>query len=121
MNISAPFIHRPVATSLLMVAVAFAGLAAYPLLPVAPLPKEDFPTISVSAWLPGASPETMASAVAQPLERQFSLIAGVTHMTSTSTLGATSLNLQFDLNRDHDAAPTDVPDAITASGSPLPA
>jgi hydrophobe/amphiphile efflux-1 (HAE1) family protein len=120
MNISAPFIHRPVATSLLMVAVAFAGLVAYPLLPVAPLPKVDFPTISVSASLPGASPETMASAVAQPLERQFSLIAGVTQMTSTSTLGATSINLQFELNRNIDAAAQDVQAAIAAAGRQLP-
>jgi hydrophobe/amphiphile efflux-1 (HAE1) family protein len=120
MNISTPFIHRPVATSLLMVAVAFAGLVAYPLLPVAPLPKVDFPTISVSASLPGASPETMASAVAQPLERQFSLIAGVTQMTSTSTLGATSINLQFELNRDIDAAAQDVQAAIAAAGRQLP-
>ena len=120
MNISAPFIHRPVATSLLMIAVAFAGLVAYPLLPVAPLPKVDFPTISVSASLPGASPETMASAVAQPLERQFSLIAGVTQMTSTSTLGATSINLQFELNRDIDAAAQDVQAAIAAAGRQLP-
>jgi len=120
MNISAPFIHRPVATSLLMVAVAFAGLVAYPLLPVAPLPKVDFPTISVSASLPGASTETMASAVAQPLERQFSLIAGVTQMTSTSTLGATSINLQFELNRDIDAAAQDVQAAIAAAGRQLP-
>jgi hydrophobe/amphiphile efflux-1 (HAE1) family protein len=120
MNISAPFIHRPVATSLLMIAVAFAGLVAYPLLPVAPLPKVDFPTISVSVSLPGASPETMASAVAQPLERQFSLIAGVTQMTSTSTLGATSINLQFELNRDIDAAAQDVQAAIAAAGRQLP-
>jgi len=120
MNISAPFIHRPVATSLLMVAVAFAGLVAYPLLPVAPLPKVDFPTISVSASLPGASPETMASAVAQPLERQFSLIAGVTQMTSTSTPGATSINLQFELNRDIDAAAQDAQAAIAAAGRQLP-
>ena len=103
-----------------MVAVAFAGLVAYPLLPVAPLPKVDFPTISVSASLPGASPETMASAVAQPLERQFSLIAGVTQMTSTSTLGATSINLQFELNRDIDAAAQDVQAAIAAAGRQLP-
>jgi multidrug efflux pump len=120
MNISAPFIHRPVATSLLMVAVAFAGLAAFPLLPVAPLPKVDFPTISISASLPGASPETMASAVAQPLERQFSQIAGVTQMTSTSTLGATSINLQFELNRNIDAAAQDVQAAIAAAGRQLP-
>ena len=87
MNISAPFIRRPVATSLLMIAIALLGVVAWPLLPVAPLPQVDFPTISVSASLPGASPETMASAVAQPLERQFGQIAGVTQMTSTSTLG----------------------------------
>jgi hydrophobe/amphiphile efflux-1 (HAE1) family protein len=120
MNISAPFIHRPVATSLLMIAVAFAGLVAFPLLPVAPLPKVDFPTISVSASLPGASPETMASAVAQPLERQFSQIAGVTQMTSTSTLGATSINLQFELKRNIDAAAQDVQAAIAAAGRQLP-
>jgi hydrophobe/amphiphile efflux-1 (HAE1) family protein len=120
MNISAPFINRPVATTLLMVAVAFAGAVAFPLLPVAPLPKVDFPTINVSASLPGASPETMASAVAQPLERQFSQIAGVTQMTSTSTLGATSIALQFDLNRDIDAAAQDVQSAIAAAGRQLP-
>ncbi|HMK42222.1 MAG TPA: multidrug efflux RND transporter permease subunit [Methyloceanibacter sp.] len=120
MNISAPFIDRPVATTLLMAAVAFAGMVAFPLLPVAPLPKVDFPTINVSASLPGASPETMASAVAQPLERQFSQIAGVTQMTSTSTLGATSIALQFDLNRDIDAAAQDVQSAIAAAGRQLP-
>jgi multidrug efflux pump len=120
MNISAPFIDRPVATTLLMIAVAFAGMVAFPLLPVAPLPKVDFPTINVSASLPGASPETMASAVAQPLERQFSQIAGVTQMTSTSTLGATSIALQFDLNRDIDAAAQDVQSAIAAAGRQLP-
>ncbi len=120
MNISAPFINRPVATTLLMIAVAFAGIVAFPLLPVAPLPKVDFPTINVSASLPGASPETMASAVAQPLERQFAQIAGVTQMTSTSTLGATSIALQFDLNRDIDAAAQDVQSAIAAAGRQLP-
>ena len=120
MNISAPFINRPVATTLLMIAVALAGLAAFPLLPVAPLPKVDFPTISVSASLPGASPETMASAVAQPLERQFSQIAGVTQLTSTSTLGATSIALQFELNRNIDAAAQDVQSAIAAAGRQLP-
>ena len=120
MNISAPFINRPVATTLLMIAVALAGLAAFPLLPVAPLPKVDFPTISVSASLPGASPETMASAVAQPLERQFSQIAGVTQLTSTSTLGATSVTLQFELNRNIDAAAQDVQSAIAAAGRQLP-
>ena len=113
MNISAPFIRRPIATSLLMMAIALLGLVAFRLLPVAPLPQVDFPTISISASLPGASPETMASAVAQPLERQFGQISGVTQMTSTSTLGATSITLQFDLNRDIDAAAQDVQAAIT--------
>ena len=120
MNISAPFIRRPVATSLLMIAIALAGIVAFPLLPVAPLPQVDFPTISVSASLPGASPETMASAVAQPLERQFGQIPGVTQLTSTSTLGATSISLQFDLNRNIDAAAQDVQAAISAAGRQLP-
>jgi multidrug efflux pump len=120
MNISAPFIRRPVATSLLMVAIALVGLVAFPLLPVAPLPQVDFPTISISAMLPGASPETMASAVAQPLERQFGQIPGVTQMTSTSTLGATSISLQFELNRNIDAAAQDVQAAITAAARQLP-
>ena len=120
MNISAPFIRRPVATTLLMIAIALLGLVAWPLLPVAPLPQVDFPTISVSASLPGASPETMASAVAQPLERQFGQIAGVTQMTSTSTLGSTSITLQFDLNRNIDAAAQDVQAAITAAARQLP-
>jgi len=117
MNISAPFIRRPIATSLLMIAIALLGLAAWPLLPVAPLPQVDFPTISVSASLPGASPETMASAVAQPLERQFGQIAGVTQSTSTSTLGSTSITLQFELNRNIDAAAQDVQAAITAAAA----
>ena len=120
MNISAPFIYRPVATSLLMIALALAGIVAFPSLPVAPLPQVDFPTISVSASLPGASPETMASAVAQPLERQFAQIAGVTQMTSTSTLGATSISIQFDLDRNIDAAAQDVQAAISAAGRQLP-
>jgi hydrophobe/amphiphile efflux-1 (HAE1) family protein len=120
MNISAPFIKRPVATSLLMIAVALCGLAAFPALPVAPLPQVDFPTISVSAMLPGASPETMASSVAQPLERQFSQIPGVIQLTSTSTLGATSITLQFELNRDIDAAAQDVQSAISAASRQLP-
>ncbi|MGZ5849066.1 MAG: multidrug efflux RND transporter permease subunit [Methyloceanibacter sp.] len=120
MNISAPFIYRPVATSLLMIALALAGIVAFLLLPVAPLPQVDFPTISVSASLPGASPETMASAVAQPLERQFAQIAGVTQMTSTSTLGATSISIQFDLDRNIDAAAQDVQAAISAAGRQLP-
>lgn len=120
MNISAPFIRRPIATSLLMIAIALLGLAAWPLLAVAPLPQVDFPTISVSASLPGASPETMASAVAQPLERQFGQIAGVTQSTSTSTLGSTSITLQFELNRNIDAAAQDVQAAITAAARQLP-
>ncbi len=100
MNISEPFIHRPVATTLLTIAAALAGAVAYSLLPVSPLPQVDFPTIFVNASLPGASPETMASAVATPLERQFGRIAAVTEMTSTSTLGGTGITLQFELNRD---------------------
>src|SRR6266853_914028 len=104
MNISKPFIERPIATSLLSLALLLAGAAAYRLLPVAPLPQVEFPVIQVQAMLPGASPETMASAVATPLERQFGRIAGVTEMTSTSLLGATTIILQFDLNRSIDAA-----------------
>jgi multidrug efflux pump subunit AcrB len=119
-NISAPFIKRPVATSLLAAAILLAGTVAYLLLPVAPLPKVDFPTISVSASLPGASPETMASSVATPLERRFGRIAGVTEITSTSVLGSTAITLQFDLNRDVDAAGRDVQAAIAAAGGELP-
>ena len=103
-----------------MVAILFAGLVGYPLLPVAPLPQVDFPTIQVSASLPGANPETMASAVATPLERQFAQISGVTEMTSTSGLGTTSITLQFDLNRNIDAAAQDVQAAITAAQRQLP-
>jgi len=121
MSISTPFIHRPVATTLVTVAIAFAGALSYTLLPVSPLPQVDFPTISVSASLPGASPETMASAVATPLERQFGRIAGVTEMTSSSTLGSSSVVLQFDLSRDIDAAARDVQAAINAARSQLPA
>src|SRR5215475_9396496 len=120
MNISEPAIHRPIATSLLMAALALFGISVYPLLPVAPLPQVDFPTISVSAQLPGASPETMAATVATPLERQFGQIAGVTHMTSVSTLGSTSITLQFDLNRNVDSAAQDVQGAITAATRQLP-
>jgi multidrug efflux pump len=120
MNISAPFIRRPVATSLLTAAVLLAGAVAYSFLPVAPLPEVDFPTIQVQANLPGASPETMASSVATPLERQFSRIAGITEMTSSSLLGATSITLQLDLNRNIDAAARDVQAAINASASQLP-
>jgi len=119
-NISAPFIRRPIATSLLAAAVLLAGFAAYLLLPVSPLPKVDFPTINVSASLPGASPETMASSVATPLERRFGRIAGVTEITSTSSFGSTSLTLQFDLDRDVDAAGRDVQAAISAAGGELP-
>src|SRR6266478_3892674 len=115
MNISAPFIKRPVATALLTLALALAGSIAYRLLPVSPLPEVEFPTISVNASLPGASPETMASAVATPLERQFGRIAGVTQMTSTSSLGQSGITLQFDLNRNIDAAGRDVQAAINAA------
>jgi hydrophobe/amphiphile efflux-1 (HAE1) family protein len=120
MNISEPFVRRPVATSLLMMALAVAGIAAFPLLPVAPLPQVDFPTVQVAAQLPGASPETMAATVAQHLERQFAQISGLTDMTSTSTLGATSIVLQFDLDRNVDAAAQDVQAAITAANRQLP-
>ena len=121
MNISEPFIRRPIATTLLTAAVALAGAVAFRLLPVSPLPQVDFPTISVSASLPGASPETMASSVATPLERQFGHIASVTEMTSSSTLGASSITLQFDLNRNIDAAARDVEAAINAARGYLPA
>ncbi len=121
MNISEPFIKRPIATSLLTAGVLLAGAIAYRFLPVAPLPQVEFPTISVSASLPGASPSTMASSVATPLERQFGRIAGVTEMTSTSMAGSTSITLQFDLNRDIDAAGRDVQAAINAAQGQLPA
>ncbi len=121
MNLSAPFISRPVATTLLTIGVALGGAVAYLLLPVAPLPEVDFPTVSVSGALPGASPETMASSVATPLERQFGRIAGVTEMTSSSSLGSTSIALQFDLGRNIDAAARDVEAAINAARSYLPA
>ena len=120
MNISEVFIRRPIATSLLMAAVALIGIVAFPLLPVAPLPQVDFPTIQVSVQLAGASPDTMAATVAAPLERRFGQIAGITQMTSTSTLGSTSVTLQFDLNRDIDAAAQDVQSAITAAARQLP-
>jgi multidrug efflux pump len=120
MNIAEPFIRKPVATTLLVVAITLAGAAAYRLLPVSPLPQVDFPTISVSASLPGASPATMASSVATPLERQFGRIASVTEMTSSSSLGSSSVTLQFDLNRDIDAAARDVQAAINAARGYLP-
>jgi len=119
-SLSSPFIRRPVATSLLAAAVLLAGILAYTRLPVAPLPHVDFPTIQVSAQLPGASPETMASSVATPLERRFGRIAGLTEMTSSSTLGSTSITLQFDLDRNIDAAARDVQAAIAAAGGELP-
>src|SRR5438046_7707425 len=115
MNISAPFIKRPIGTSLLAAALLMAGALAFNFLPVAPLPQVEFPVIQVSASLPGASPETMASAVATPLERQFGRIAGINQMTSTSPLGSPSIVLQFDLNRNIDAAGRDVEAAINAA------
>ncbi|MGO9636592.1 MAG: multidrug efflux RND transporter permease subunit [Terracidiphilus sp.] len=121
MNISAPFIKRPVGTSLLAAALLLSGALAFNFLPVAPLPQVEFPVISVGAGLPGASPETMASAVATPLERQFGRIAGINQMTSTSQLGSTSIVLQFDLGRNIDAAGRDVQAAINAARSQLPA
>lgn len=121
MSISAAFIKRPIGTTLLALAILLVGAAVFPLLPVAPLPQVDFPTIQVSASLPGASPETMASNVAQPLERQFSLIAGLSQMTSTSGTGSTQITLQFDLDRSIDAAALDVQAAINASSGQLPA
>jgi multidrug efflux pump len=120
-NFSAPFIRRPVATSLVTIAILLSGVIAFRFLPVAPLPQVDLPTIGVGASLPGASPETMASSVATPLERQFGRIAGVTQMTSSSTLGNTGITLQFDLNRDINAAARDVEAAINAARSQLPA
>lgn len=121
MSLSTPFIHRPVGTTLLTIAITLAGALGYLLLPVSPLPQVDFPTIQVSASLPGASPETMASAVATPLERQFGRIAGVTEMTSASALGSTSITMQFDLDRNINAAARDVQAAINAARGQLPA
>ena len=120
MHLSAPFIQRPVATSLLSLALLMAGAVSYSLLPVASLPNVDYPVIGVSAGLPGASPETMASSVATPLERQFGRIAGVNQMTSASSLGSASVNLQFDINRNIDAAARDVQASINAARSQLP-
>jgi len=121
LNISAPFIRRPIGTSLLTIALFLAGALAFRFLPVAPLPQVEFPVIQVSASMPGASPENMASSVATPLERQFGRISGVNQMTSTSQLGSTSVVLQFDLNRNIDAAARDVQAAINAARSQLPA
>jgi multidrug efflux pump subunit AcrB len=120
MSISTPFIRRPIGTALLMAAIFLIGLAAYPLLPVAPLPQVDFPTLTVTAQYPGASPDTMASSVAEPLETQFSQINGLAQMTSTNVLGTSTITLQFDLDRNIDAASTDVLEAINAAQGQLP-
>ncbi len=120
MSVSTPFIRRPIATSLLMLALFMAGLAAYPFLPVAALPQIDFPTIQVMVSLPGASPETMAATAAQPLERQFAQIAGVTQITSTSVLGSSAVTVQFDLGRSIDSAAQDIQAAINAASGQLP-
>ncbi len=120
MNISQPFIHRPIATSLLMAAIGFVGMVSIPFLPVAPLPQVDFPTIQVSVTLQGASAETMAASVASVLERQFGQIPGITQLTSVSALNATSITIQFELNRNIDAAAQDVQSAITAASRTLP-
>jgi len=121
MNISAPFIKRPVATTLLTAGITLVGAIAFNVLPVSPLPQIDFPTISVNAGLPGGSPEIMASSIAAPLERQFSHIAGITEMTSSSSLGSTSITLQFDLSRNIDGAARDVEAAINSARTYLPA
>src|ERR671911_976894 len=112
MNLSALFIKRPITTTLITIGIVVFGVMSYRLLPVADLPAIDFPTISVSASLPGASPETVASSVALPLEKQFSTIAGLTSMNSTSTMGGTDITLQFDLSKDIDAAAQDVQSMI---------
>ena len=120
MNISAPFIERPIATSLLTVALLLAGIVAFPHIPVAPLPEVEYPTIQVNAQLPGASPDTLATSVATPLERMFGRIAGINQMTSSSSLGGTFIVLQFDLSRDVNAAARDVQAAINAARGQLP-
>src|SRR5579864_5039144 len=120
MNLSRPFISRPVATTLLAIGVALAGMFAFVKLPVAPLPQVDFPTISVQATLPGASPETVATSVASPLERHLGSIADVTEMTSSSSVGSSRITLQFGLNRDIDGAARDVQAAINAARADLP-
>ena len=120
MNLSEPFVRRPIATVLLTIGIALAGIGAFFVLPVSPLPQVDFPAISVSASLPGASPDTMASSVATPLERRLGVIAGVNEMTSSSSSGSTRINLQFDLNRKIDAAAREVQAAINASRADLP-
>ena len=119
-GISAPFIRYPIGTSLLMAGILLVGLVAYPLLPVAPLPQVDFPTIQITATLPGASPETMGASVAGPIERQLSTIAGITSLTSTSSLGLSTIIIQFDLNRNIDGAALDVQTALTVAQRRLP-
>src|SRR3954463_5754911 len=121
MNLSEPFVRRPVATVLLTIGLALAGVGAFFVLPVSPLPQVDYPTLSVSASLPGASPDTMASSVATPLERRLGVIAGVNEMTSNSGNGSTRISLQFDLNRKIDSAAREVQAAINASRADLPA
>src|SRR3954470_21774052 len=121
MNLSAPFVRRPVGTVLLTIWIALAGIAAFFRLPVASLPQVDFPVISVSASLPGASPETMASSVATPLERRLGVIAGVNEITSSSGVGSTRITLQFDLSRQIDSAARQVQAAINAARADLPA
>src|SRR5579862_9059176 len=121
MSLSEPFIRRPVATTLLTAAIALAGVIGFTVLPVSPLPQVDFPTISISGSLPGASAEIMASSVATPLERQLGHIAGITEMTSSSSLGSTSITLQFDLSRNIDGAARDVEAAINSARTYLPA
>ena len=120
MSLSAPFIWRPVGTTLLTAAIALAGVIGYVVLPVAPLPQVEYPTISINSGLPGASAQTMAASVATPLERQFSHIAGISEMTSSSSLGGTNITLQFDLNRDINGAARDVQAAINAARTSLP-
>src|SRR6201992_4223384 len=120
MNLSRPFIQRPVATTLLALGIALSGLFAFSKLPVAPLPQVDYPTISVQASLPGASPETVATSVASPLERHLGAIADVTEMTSSSSVGTTRITMQFGLNRDIDGAARDVQAAINAARADLP-
>src|SRR5471030_2592375 len=120
MSLSTPFINRPAGTTLLTIALALSGIVAYQFLPTSPVPQVEFPTIGVNASLPGASPEIVASSIATPLERQFGRIAGVTEMTSSSTLGSTGITLQFDLNRNIDAAARDVEAAINAARGYLP-
>jgi len=120
MSISEPFVRRPIATSLLMGGILLIGIVAWPLLPVAPLPQVDFPTIVVSTNLPGASPQTMATSVATPLEYQFAEIPGMSQMTSTSVLGNAQITLQFDLDRSIDGAALDVQSAINAASGQLP-